>query len=518
MRPAIGWTNAALRAVLALGIAAFVLLTLIGLTGIVYDNQHFGDTSFIFGAAWRVYTGMQPGIDFGHFYGGFTSGAIALAMHLFGPTMHAWAQAALMLFAAAWGIAIAICWRHVSATIWLSAGLLLAALLFTLHPLEVSQSVTRIWSAHSFLYNRIGLAQAILCALFVAFRSETRRREAATGLLLGIVCVAAAYTKPTFVILALALPLALIVQRRWSAILGVGLGMVGTLALFDPDLRQYRASWNYVQASVGTREDSEIVSLIRKSVQILLAQPVAVTLLAAALMAAWRILRFGPATVAGLAIVFAAATGMAATMGGGGSLGQMALPLICAAAICLAGIAADGLSLRSFPMATSLVLLAAFGGPHLLNLAGATAEARQFRDAPLIATGPYAAYHVTTDNEDANSARQYAMLADGLEALAAMGAGADTGIVADNGVSFEFAMLARPVGGFPLWPRPNSPEFAGDPVLDPAIDVVLLAHAPTEIRAVLRDALPGAFDLCRRTVYWNVYTRRGARWATCTAS
>ena len=164
--------------------------------------------------------------------------------------------------------------------------LLITTLLLTRHPLEMSQSITRMVSAHSFIYNRFAFAGLVVTGLFVALPDARGRREALLGLGAGALAALVCLTKPTFVILAPGLLLACMVQRRWHAASGVLVGLCGTLLLVDPGFARLSGSFAYAMAHVGGQNDP--ADLIRKAIQIPFAQPVAVTFALAALVCMLR--------------------------------------------------------------------------------------------------------------------------------------------------------------------------------------------------------------------------------------
>jgi hypothetical protein len=240
------------------------------------------------------------------------------------------------------------------------------------------------------------------------------------------------------------------------------------------------------------------------------------------LISAGLLLRAGRETllrVLAVVLMIGGGLGMAATMGGVGSLGQIALPLFCFALI-----VAHELALRqdwpsTFAISVmTLGVVGAFVLPHMANLLGMTAEAVMRRDQVLIRQGPLAGY-LSLPETPSEGPDQYEMLADGLSFLRRIEGASDLTVVADAGFSFEFALPSRPALGFPLWPRPASPEF--DPGQDflADVDVVMLGRAshshPESIQPILRSALGDSFSLCERTPYWEVFVRLGPVQQTC---
>lgn len=510
------WALAALWALTL----CFVALALLGLGGVFYDTEHAGDTGFILGAGWRVYNGLEPAIDFGHFYGGFTSTLVALAMGIFGTDIHALEGAFLLAALGAALAAVVIGWGGLSRLGLAAVIATTTTLMLTRYPLEVSGAVTEVIAAHSFLYNRLGFVAVLLAGVYVSFAAPSRGLEIGRSVLIGAILVAAAFTKPTFAVLIPAVLIGLVIQRRWTGLLGCIAGLAAVMALVDPVAAQLRAASAYIAASVGERGDAQITAVIRKAIQVPMAQPVAMAAGLAGLVLALRHLRVLWAPLLAVVGVAVAGVGMAATMGGGGSLGHLALPVICMALITLSGIMAR----QDLPTAPttgllSLVVVFAFALPHLANLAGVTLEARSHRDAVRISQGAYAGYLNIPRDAEAQAVTQYDMLVDGIDALQTLGDHSDRGIVADSNILFEFPLRARPVPGFPLWPRAHSPEF--DAATAPIeVDLILLGRGAVRdatLGPVLRRWVSDDFQLCRQSAYWDIYARTDTAPAACDA-
>ncbi|MEO0369374.1 MAG: hypothetical protein AAF197_11415, partial [Pseudomonadota bacterium] len=138
------------------------------------------------------------------------------------------------------------------------------------------------------------------------------------------------------------------------------------------------------------------------------------------------------------------------------------------------------------------------------------------RDSIQIVEGPFADYLSRPQNADAGPT-QYDTLADGIIALRALGNTRDWGIIADNGVSFEYALMARPVPGYPLWQRETAPEFRDDRIFAPKADIAMLAKSnnPNAVSAILRRKIAKDFVLCSRSAYWEIYRRTSTEIPNC---
>ncbi|TCP39584.1 hypothetical protein [Rhodovulum marinum] len=491
-------------------LAGLVLLN--ALFGVFYDTDHFGDTLFLLGAGWRVAQGLTPVIDFGHFYGGVMAEGIAATMALFGPGAFAFDYFTLLLLGALSATAGVILFRRMSLAGMAAVILTLATLMLTRYPLELNDPIIGVVSTHSFLYNRVGLALLLLAGLYSALRAASPRGDLLPGVLVGLLVVLAMLTKPTFAVLAPAVLLALALQRRWHGLGAVLIGMVAALAVLDPTLQRWLGALAYAQAQVGDKDSAQVGLLMRKAVQIPLAQPVATTFALAAL-ATLFVTRTQRAAALGLVVVSGAGVGMAATMGGNGSLGQLALPMAILIALAAAEIAHRANLAPAFTLrAIAFCLVAAFALPHGANLARAAIEGYAQRDRMLISEGPYASYLALSKGVGRNStpAAQYEMLADGIAALHRLGDPSQWGIVADNGVIFEHAILGRPVPGYPLWQRPEAPELAPDLPIAPEADIAMIGRSGTmgEVGRILTAKLRPDFIPCTTSTHWTIHVRR----------
>lgn len=485
--------------------AGFAILLLVNAVfGVVYDTEHFGDTVFILGAAWRVHEGLVPAVDFGHFYGGVMAQGLSASMHLFGHGVFVFDYFTLWLTAALSLAAFVLLRPRISWHGYMATVLLISTLLLTRFPLEFSQSVTQAVSAHSFIYNRFALAVLVVLGLFVALPEKRGTKDGLLAGLAGVLTVLVCLTKPTFVVLAAGLPLALALQGRWRACIGWGAGLIASTLLLDPVLARFTGSFDYAMAHVGGH--SSIAGLIRKAVQIPLAQPVALSFCIAGLV---YLLHKGAARKTLLAVVVMTVTGigLATTMGGNGNLGQLALPSLIMAVLAASEMARQNGGPLSL-IATCLVL--AFASPHMLNSIGITAEAIGARGQSLISQGPYARYVSRPERHDSDQATQYQMMAEGMTALTRLGDPTDWGIIADNGISFEYALLSRPVSGYPLWARMTAPEFAPDRPLAQDVDIVLLGKADhaTPVGDILKQKMQGRFVPCTQTAHWDIFRRQ----------
>lgn len=496
-------------------IFAIVLLNAL-FGGVFLDTDHIPDTLLILGASWRSYQGLVPAVDFGYFYGGVLEDGIAKTMRIFGPGVFSFDYFSLFLTVGFWGAIIVALKNRMSALGLASLVLVVTVLMLTRQPLEYGFAVSKIVSTHSFLYNRVGLAAVMIAGLFVALPSTDRRAERLGGAVIGLVVCFAALVKPTFAILVPAAIGGLVIQRRWDAIAGALLGVVGLVLLVDPMLERWRGALEYSFAQVGGDRAAGLDYLLVKAVRGPFVQPLATLL---ALVSVGYILVRGSSVsaVLGMLLVAVAGIGMTATMGG--HIGQVVLPITIMIVLAVAELAGiDALDYHRPLQFLAVSMVAALAVPHALNLLGATVTSRGKQAQMRIAAGPFAHYFaVPLDDKTGTSEDGYEMLADGIAALRAMGDPSEWGIVADQGITFEYALLAKPVPGYPLWQRRTAPEFAANRPLAREVDVVMLGRNDYAIslRSVLIEKMQQDFAFCRQSTHWDIYVRRSRNITGC---
>lgn len=485
--------------------------------GVLYDTDHFGDTQFLLGAAWRVHEGLTPAIDFGHFYGGIMAQGLSWVMLLFGHNVFVFDYFSIILTVFLGICAFAILRPQMSWMGLLMLCTVVATLLLTRHPLEVSDSITRIISTHSFLYNRFALAIFVILGLFVACPAPRSARDVGNGVLAGVLAGLVCLAKPTFVVLPVGFLLSLLILGRWGAVLGSLVGLASVFIIFDPTLGRLIGSFNYALAHVG--ESNGVAGLIRKAIQVPLGQPIALTLALGGLgyLAYQRDLKSSA-----FALLLFSGTGVAltATMGGNGSLGQLSLPIAIMITLAVSEVTRRSLLMQgeAFQL-VNVCLILAFCVPHLLNLSGATLEGFAKRDEMLITQGPFADYLSLPEGAQRQDVTQYDTLSDGIIALQRLGDPTQWGIIADNDVTFEYALLARPVPKFPLWQRVTAPEFAPQTPFAPSADIMMLRplDQQNEVGLLMRTKIADGFILCTKSQYWEIYRRLSLNIATCDA-
>lgn len=488
---------------LAATAAVCIVVLANSLWGTIYDTRGFGDFLLLTGAAYRISKGMIPGVDFGHLYGGIDAQGVAAIMSLTGQSANSvdlFRLCATLIFS---GVAAAILWRR---STFFTFSVLVAAigsLLLSAHPLELSQPIISVSAEHSFLYNRIGNVAFLLVGLLVACRADRRLPEIVGGVLAGVIAVLALEAKPTFFVLMPAALVGLLLQRRLWAMAGAVLGAAAMLLLLDPTLARWLGSIAYSEAQLAGDENIELRNLLRKAVQIPLAESIGLFAVAAMIVSvASRNILSG----VGLAMVPAAGLAMAASMGGNGSLGLLATPIFILLALTCFELARSRRPDRLVPIGVAvLVLILSLAVPQYANTIASIVEGNVRADRRLIHDGPFASYLSIPEPREAGKPSQYEMFAEGINVLNKLGA-SGLGIAADAGISFEYAVQGRPVAGFPLWQRASTPELSGR--LSEEIDILMLSrfHATDPFQMLLRSKMMG-WRRCVETDFWEIHVR-----------
>jgi hypothetical protein len=511
---------------------------------VVYNTKHLADTLFLTSLGWRIYNGATPVLDFGHFYGGVIAQYIAWSYQLFGPTIKSLDYAFLMLWASAVWAAFVICYNRIGRlTFWLFLTII-SVLMLTRAPLEGYAYITFLASADSFIYNRFATSLALIVIVYVQVPAKSHSMELIAGFLAGLLLVSIVLVKPTFAVMIPAALIALLMQKDLKYVLVCLIGGIIAIMIFDPNAQKVIGSYNYAVASVGGTVDPW--GLIKKSVRLLLVQPLSTTFAIAALWISLKANNRGfTLNLLSAVILTGGGIGMAITMGGQYSLGQQAIPFLTIVPLVLYERARQ----TETPIPQQLRLLtlflaAAFVLPHVVNTVLVSKEAINNRDLVLFRNGPLKGYLSTHDDFDLrndktgeimpidrlvqqaadfldagnqmNNGVQYIMLADGLHALEQIKDIDQYGIIADGKFAFDFALGAPPVLGYPVWQRKTSPELLPDVPIPEEVDIAILRKItgnPTETG--LRAKLEVNFTLCQQTAIWDIFTRDASNISRC---
>lgn len=506
---------------------------------IIYDTMHLSDTLFLLNEGRRVLLGLAPGIDYQSFYGGLAPWFLSLSFHIFGLEVRALDLVVLLHLAVVLPLALIVLRRRAGQFVTLAMMALLATCLLTRAPLEEHVALIQPVSAHSFSYNRLGLAFSLIALLFVLLPARPDRNEemlsgAASGAALGmaLLCKWSFVIMPPFVLLALAL------QRRWTACLSLLAGTVLCWFVFDPFGRQFLGTLAYMQAAADGL--GGLSGLIFKSVNTILSHVLALLAMGVGIIIAGRAAYPDERTgwLAAAVLMVAAFGAACLVMGPFGLIGHQILPVAAAILlICFERIRQRGDAGVTVQKVLALIVLFAFLLPHLANTMAITATGFAKRNEVLIAEGPMTGYlqrydageadvraviaqaaeRVANDKGVARS-MEYPVFVDGLSALGRMGDLSRHGVIADGLFNYEFAVGSAPVLDYPLWPRPSSPELRATTGIPVGTDIVMiLRHDAGALGAVLRERMGTVFAPCLQTGVWDVFARTGANIEGCKA-
>lgn len=509
---------------------------------IIYDTMHLGDTLFLLNEGRRVLLGLAPGVDYQSFYGGLAPWFLSLSFRVFGLEVRAIDLVVLLHLAVVLPLALIVLRRRAGQFTTLAMMALLATCLLTRAPLEEYVALIQPVSAHSFSYNRLGLAFSLVSLLFVLLPTRPDRNEEmlgglASGAALGmaLLCKWSFAIMPPFVLLALAL------QRRWTACLSLLAATVLCWFLFDPFGRQFLGTLAYMQAAAAAADGlGGLSGLIFKSVNTILSHVPVLLAMGVGIVVAARALhpreRIGWLAAA---VVMVAAFGAAClVMGPFGLIGHQILPVAAAILlICFERARQREDAGEPVQKVLALIVLFAFLLPHLANTMAITATGFAKRDEALIAEGPmkgylqrydagnaredlraviaYAADRIAADKAVARP-MEYPVFVDGLSALSHLGDLSRHGVIADGLFNYEFAVGSAPVLDYPLWPRPSSPELRATTGIPAEADIVMiLRHDAGALGSILRKRMGAAFVPCLQTGIWSVFARTGANVEGC---
>lgn len=512
---------------------------------VIYDTMHLGDTLFLLNEGRRVLLGLAPGVDFQSFYGGLAPWFLSLSFRIFGLEVRALDLVVLLHLAVVLPLALIVLRRRAGPFVTLAMMALLATCLLTRAPLEEHAALIQPVSAHSFSYNRLGLALSLIALLFVLLPARPDRNEellggAASGAALGmaLLCKWSFAVMPPFVLLALAL------QRRWTACLSLLAATGLCWFVLDPFGRQFLGTLAYMQAAAAAADGlGGLSGLIFKSVNtilshvpVLLAMGVGIVVAARALHPRERI-----GWLAAAVLMVAAFGAACLVMGPFGLIGHQILPVAAAILlICFERARQRADAGAPVQKVLALIVLFAFLLPHLANTMAVTATGFAKRDEVLIAEGPMTGYLQRYDaadaaedaqaviaqaagrvatNKDVARPLEYPVFVDGLSALGRLGDLSRHGVIADGLFNYEFAVGSAPVLDYPLWPRPSSPELQKATGIPAGADIVMiLRHDAGALGSVLRERMGTAFAPCLQTGIWDVFARTGANIEGCKAS
>lgn len=451
----------------------FVVLAVLGLP-VVYDTRRVPDTTFLAMVGQWVQAGDLPGRDFDHFYGGLHEWFVARAMDLFGVNIKALEYALGLQVIALGALLIIVSWRRLTASSASIFFLLIVVLIFARVPLEVTPLPTRMQSAHSFAYNRLGTALSILSVIFVLVPGKDRPSEITGALVAGFSLYCALLSKSTFAPVVFAAFFGMLIQYRWTALTYTLIAFVLSAFLLDPGGDRVLGTFAYsVESAAGTGGKPW---LLEKFVGLMLAQQFQLLMLLAVVFfvgrtgtkSSWRV-------ICTAVIVLAAFWASSVTMGTHVHVGHQAAPVLATIALALTIVSAP---MHKAAFALSLLLVGFFVVPHSLMAFRTAFEIANKVDHVAIREGPMSGYLVASaplvDEEGRlvsphqdlegsliaaaalmkSQGARYYPVADYLRIIDAItvtngNAEPDTGVVSDNRIGLGFALGTRRVESFP---------------------------------------------------------------------
>ena len=523
-----------------LGLGALIVALPPFLTPNSYSNLYLSDALYLLNAGYLMAHGSIPHVDFGWQFGGYEAGLIAVAIHLFGPSMRALDQAI------AFGYAISVVLLFVTtarrARPWTLILLLflLTAVALTRFPFELVGPDIAVQS-YAMFYNRICwcLTIAVFAPLLVSDAPLTPAALVAGALAVFLIVL----TKPTFAVtLPLALPL-LLRANGWRGAVFAAAALLGLAAaawaLFGFGPVVY---WRLVPDMLDAAQDILVIQFgpVSKLAHIVFFHFIELATLAITLgWVAYRgrraravLIRIAASTLLlGLSLVATVFTG---------SFGFIAAttPMIAFVAIVLIDVILAGDRDAAMPVAVAglSLFVIAFAGPYFLNYTLGMVKQVTRGDQAVFTAGPLAGLIV--DRPDSSATPQFRddaeadaylarrtrfeggirwmgdyewqyLLKDGLELIGRVPGSRQLRIVSFSPAVFPFAAAAAPVPDFPLYPGIKSPSMLRLSRLPADVDAVMVLRGDDGNKALarLKPSIAREFHVAARSRFWDLYRR-----------
>lgn len=509
------------------------IITLI-IMPVVYDTIHLNDTLFILNEASRIFRGLEPGVDYGSFFPGFTPRVIALAFSFTGPTVNALDVAPLLNLAIITPITVLIFYKRLGPFSSAAMAALITTCLLTRAPFEAFPALTHIVSAHSSYYNRIGLACALLILVFVLVPLKDKRIfEYVGGFGAGFAMAIALMSKWSFSFIFAAVLAALAIQKRGNALFSFVTGTLILWIFLDPFGSNFFGSFNYmINTASSSGYFGGISSAIIKSANLVFWNlwPVSIFTVIFFITIPRIIENFQLTWLFSYLVISIVISINLVVMGPFKMVGHQILPLVCALSIiCFEQVRALNSKEVNLTRVLSGFLLMGLLIPHALNSLVVTNDGMSKQNESTIIEGPMKGYVMRTPFPETKSEQksiiekasqeialhggltessQYAAFIDGAQALASIGDLSHSGIISGSSLNFEFTLGSRPVTGFPLWLLPSSPELINIHELPKDGDIlILLKDGELIFRNLLQPYIESNFRLCVSTKIWDIYIR-----------
>lgn len=528
-----GFRSSGLWVLLFLLVGTLQIISLLSMP-IVYDTVFLNDTLFLLNEAWRIFLGVNPGVDFGSFYPGFVAQFVAIGFHLLGPTVRAIDIAPLMQLLLALMVASVTLYKRCGLFTISAIFALLSTCLLTRAPFEVVVALINPISAHSSYYNRTGLVYSLILTLFVLLPKRTENKhELTSGVAAGFGLIFALMSKWSFLILLPTVCLALLTQRRYAAVTGVIFGFIACWLVLDPTGMRFFGSLNYMNAAaVAESMFGGFSAAILKLINIINWNLWATSAFIIIFFITIRIIPIDDRMrwIASTVLVSGAVLINLVVMGPFTLIGHQILPFLGALSlVCYEICRVWAVERISVVKILAGVLLFAVLFPHMNNSLMITADAYRNKERVMISEGPMSGYlqdqryrklkpgdvdfiskaaETIKQTGALDSTTQYAAFVDGTSALMSLGDLDGLTVISGSSLNFEFATGSRPATDFPLWLRVSSPELARiSGIPNNAEIVIFLREAEIEFGEILSNRMGGDYRLCLKTDIWKVFLR-----------
>lgn len=515
------------------GIVAFFVLRMIAPVGV--DTVFLGDTLFLTNLGWRGVNGYLPHFDYEHFYGGATERMITIGFQLFGVDFKSVDYVHGMVFVAVSAFVLLVTARRISGTS-LSIVLLLAAFVI-LSANDIEDGFTT-WASHSFLYNHTAIGLLMGLIVFFAVRADAGRGlQIAAALVAGGGLYWVTLLKTPFAVFIIAALLALVLQKRWSDLVLVALGLAITILIVDPGFFRALSAADILFSSKAFDDSGGLVGRIERMFKTVLWHlPYLAILL---LLVVGYLQTEGRVALNLLLTLMILLAGYGAvTLVMAGEPDQIMIPALVASL----GVLSDRLTavdhkMRKLSYSATFLIALAIAVPGLATSAQTAVRGILHGDEVLIEDGPMASYLLFDTNspmeflteptaearrtaavqqtlprlkeEEHRSIDGYIRLADGWALLKDIPNIRTFGIISSrDSLDFTFALRSRPVLSFPVWATPNSVNW-----LDlEDVDIILEARFPQDVRKFndeMQARVDATFRECRSSELYRMKTRVG---------
>lgn len=494
-----------------------------------YNSLHIEDTFLLAESAWRVFNGGIPGVDFEHYFGGISSSLIAQSFKIWGVSIKSIDYAFLIQYLIVIVMLYIATYKRVSLISGITVFFVLTGVMLTRIPYEEYSSLIVIESAHSFSYNRFGMALMFVMMIFALFTTHTKKIDYFVAVIMGGAAFLLIFTKTTFFIFFIGFILVLLIKKRGIELLLVSILLIALSLAYSMPVERLWNTFNY--AKIANNVDGAYWWLLMKPLRIFWSQAWAFMIVISSIIYLYlNITKELISVLISVVIFFIVMMMVAMTMGAEGMTGHHVLPMLAVIMICLFEIDKRINNSESLIFKTLIaVMVIPIISLHialstLANLKGLhNKDAVYFSKGPLkgyLASGSRATFDTTKINMVDNAARylemggvvnidtHYAGLADAYNYFSQIES-TNLRLGSDSPLGFSFSMMTEPVMDYLIWPREGAlleKQYDAIPI---DIDVMLMSLYPgSNVSAILLPLVNQDFQLCNKTKLWNVYVRK----------